>query len=127
MQQLLKKIHRERKDSLRRSAVLQNQLQLQMACGLTGITERTKSLTVLTQKMAEKYFGNWKDVVGKFLRLDNTVTVEVVEHAENTKLNSITGCRSLVLLKQLKKRWTLFYSTDWGPQPAIFHIHADAG
>ena len=47
---------------------------------LVGSPELLKepNVTVLTQKMAEKYFGNWKDAVGKFLRLDNTVTVEVV-------------------------------------------------
>lgn len=33
--------------------------------------------TVLTQKIAEKYFGDWKSAIGKFLRLDNKVTVKV--------------------------------------------------
>lgn len=37
--------------------------------------------TVLTQKMAEKYFGNgpdnYRNAIGKFLKLDNTITVKV--------------------------------------------------
>src|SRR5215203_5177606 len=27
--------------------------------------------TVITQKMAEKYFGNWKEAIGQYLKLDN--------------------------------------------------------
>ncbi|MDQ2721447.1 MAG: ABC transporter permease [Bacteroidota bacterium] len=33
--------------------------------------------TVLTQKLAKKYFGDWKNATGQFLKLDNKVIVKV--------------------------------------------------
>ncbi len=46
---------------------------------LSGTPEVLKepNVTVLTKKMAEKYFGDWKNATGKFLKLDNAVTVKV--------------------------------------------------
>lgn len=93
---------------------------------LVGSPELLKepNVTVLTQKMAEKYFGNWKDAVGKFLRLDNTVTVEVVGILENTKLNSDYRLQIVSSFETVKKSDGLyFYSTDWGATTSNFHIY----
>ncbi|MGB4843716.1 MAG: ABC transporter permease, partial [Ferruginibacter sp.] len=46
---------------------------------LTGSPDVLKepNVTVLTQKMATKYFGDWRNATGQFLKLDNAITVKV--------------------------------------------------
>ncbi len=46
----------------------------------------SQNATALTQKMAEKYFGNWHDAVGKIIKLDNTITLKVGGILENPLL-----------------------------------------
>jgi ABC-type antimicrobial peptide transport system permease subunit len=41
------------------------------------------NVTVLTQKMAEKYFGSWKNAIGGLLKLDNAATVKVAGILKN--------------------------------------------
>lgn len=38
---------------------------------------KNPNTAVITKKMAEKYFGGWRDAMNKILKLDNTATVQV--------------------------------------------------
>ncbi|MEP7255490.1 MAG: FtsX-like permease family protein [Ferruginibacter sp.] len=44
--------------------------------------------TFLTKDIAEKYFGNWQDAIGKTIKRNNTLTLKVVGVLENTPVNS---------------------------------------
>ncbi len=44
--------------------------------------------TVLTQEIAEKYFGNWQSAVGQYILLDNAITVKVGGILKNVPGNS---------------------------------------
>src|SRR5690242_654118 len=44
--------------------------------------------TVLTKKMAEKYFGNWKSAIGQFIKLDNALTLKVAGILEDVPAHS---------------------------------------
>jgi predicted permease len=57
---------------------------------LNGSGELLKdpNVTVLTQVMAEKYFGNWEDAIGQYIKLDNAIDVKVVGILENVPANT---------------------------------------
>ena len=46
------------------------------------------NVTALTKKMATKYFGDWKNAIGKFLKLDNAITVRVAGILDDVKANT---------------------------------------
>ncbi|HYK47352.1 MAG TPA: ABC transporter permease, partial [Parafilimonas sp.] len=70
--------------------------------------------TVLTKRMAEKYFGNWHDAVGQFLKLDNTLTLEVAAILEDVPANSDFPLGMVTSYVSLKNTEFYGYSTDWG-------------
>jgi len=43
---------------------------------------------VLTRKVAEKYFGNWQNVINKTIRLDNSITLKVSAILQDVPLNT---------------------------------------
>ncbi len=82
------------------------------------------NVTVLTQKMGDKYFGNWRDAVGKYLRFDNSVTVKVVGILEDTKINSDFRLQVVTSFETVKANGGLYYySTDWGATTSNFQIY----
>ena len=52
----------------------------------TALTE--PNTVVLTQDVAEKYFGNWKDAVGKTIKYENKNTLKVTGILKNMPLNT---------------------------------------
>ncbi|MGH2646418.1 MAG: ABC transporter permease, partial [Ginsengibacter sp.] len=79
--------------------------------------------TVLTQKMAEKYFGNWKDAIGQFLKLDNAITVKVAGILENIPGNTDFPLSVVTSFETVKANAsTYLYSTDWGRTTSDFQI-----
>jgi putative ABC transport system permease protein len=80
--------------------------------------------TVLTQKMANKYFGNWQDAVGRFLKLDNVATVKVAGIIQDPRANSdfpLGVVSSYATVKAHSK--TYGYSTDWGNTTSNFQLY----
>ena len=80
--------------------------------------------TVLTQKMAQKYFGNWKSAIGRFLKLDNAVTVKVAGVLQDPPDNSdfpLCIVTSYITAKANPNIWG--YNSDWGNITSNFQLY----
>ncbi len=49
-----------------------------------------KNSAVLTKDIAEKYFGDWKNALGKTIKLDNQFLVKVTGILENVPPNTVS-------------------------------------
>ncbi len=79
--------------------------------------------TVLTKKLAEKYFGNWKSAVGKFLKLDNKVTVKVAGIINDPPPNSDFPLSIITSYKTVKANAeTYSYSDSWNSLSSNFEV-----
>ncbi|MBS1610249.1 MAG: ABC transporter permease [Bacteroidetes bacterium] len=70
---------------------------------------------VLDKTSASKYFGDWKNATGKFLKLDNTVLLKVNGIIDDIPKNSdfpIKGFISYETFKRYGERYG--YSKEWG-------------
>ncbi|MBC7828344.1 MAG: ABC transporter permease [Chitinophagaceae bacterium] len=80
--------------------------------------------TVLTQKMAVKYFGDWKNAVGRFLMLDNDVTVKVEGIIQDSPLNSDFPLGIISSLETAKANASTYgYTSDWGNTTSNFQLY----
>jgi putative ABC transport system permease protein len=64
-----------------------NIFKTQWLAGSPEVLDQPKNI-VLSKKTAEKYFGQWQDATGKFLRLDNLNTVQVAGIIRDSPGNS---------------------------------------
>ncbi|MEO6837561.1 MAG: ABC transporter permease [Ginsengibacter sp.] len=79
--------------------------------------------TVLTQKVAEKYFGNWQDAPGKFLKLDNANIVKVAGILKDPPANSDFPLRIVTSMETAKANATYSdYAKDWGSTSSDFQL-----
>ncbi len=79
--------------------------------------------TVLTQKLAEKYFGNWKDAPGKLLKLDNAAIVKVAGILKDPPANSDFPLRIVTSMETAKANADYSdYSKDWGSTSSDFQL-----
>ena len=69
-----------------------------------------KSSAVLTKEIAEKYFGDWKNALGKTIKLDNQFLVKVTGILENVPPNTDFQFKIVLPYADLG----LDKSTDWG-------------
>ncbi len=93
---------------------------------LVGSPEVLKepNTTVLTKKIAEKYFGNWKEATGKYIKLDNTVNVKVAGIIDNVPENTDFPLGIITSFETAIKNPKLyFYSTNWGSTSSNFQIY----
>ena len=91
--------------------------------GSPAVLERPNT-TVLTQTMAEKYFGNWKDAVGRFIKLDNAITVKVEGILENPPANSDFPLGIVTSLSTAKANANVYgYNPDWGNTTSNFQLY----
>lgn len=82
------------------------------------------NVTVLTKKMAEKYFGTWEKAVGKYLLLDNLVTVKVAGILEDVPVHTdfpLAIITSFETMKAGNGRW--FYTSSWGGITSNFQVY----
>lgn len=70
--------------------------------------------TILTRDMAEKYFGNWKSAIGRFIRLDNALTLKVAGVLENVPANTDFPLRIVTSYITFRNSKLYGYTTDWG-------------
>lgn len=83
------------------------------------------NVAVLTVAKAEKYFGNWKEALGKFLVIDNGTTVRVSGIIETPPANSDFPLQIIGSFETFKKMKTRFgYSEEWGSISSNFQIFA---
>ncbi len=81
-------------------------------------------VTVLTQKMAEKYFGDWKNAVGGFLKLDNAVTVKVAGILQDPPANTDFSLGIVTSYETAKANADTYgYTTDWGNTTSNFQVY----
>ncbi len=73
------------------------------------------NVTVLTKKMAEKYFGDWHQAVGKFLKLDNIITLKVAGILDDVPANTDFYLGVVTSYLTLKNYPDMYgYATTWG-------------
>ncbi len=73
------------------------------------------NVTVLTKKMAEKYFGDWHQAVGKFLKLDNIITLRVGGILNDVPANTDFPLGVVTSYETLKNYPDTYgYTTTWG-------------
>ncbi|MEO6845134.1 MAG: ABC transporter permease [Ginsengibacter sp.] len=79
--------------------------------------------TVLTQKQAEKYFGNWKNAIGKYLKLDNTATVKIAGILKDPSLNSDFPLLIVTSYETVKANAATFnYVDEWHNTNSNFEV-----
>ena len=78
--------------------------------------------TVLTQRMAEKYFGNWKNAVGQYLKLDNSIVSKVAGILENSPANTDFPLDIVSSFETFKNSKLYGYTTDWGATTSNFQL-----
>lgn len=79
--------------------------------------------TVLTQKVADKYFGNWQNAVGKFLKLDNTATVKIAGIIKNPPANTDFPISIITSYKTARSNpFTYNYKDDWSTTTSDFQV-----
>jgi predicted permease len=70
---------------------------------------------VLDKTSAAKYFGEWKNATGKFLKLDNTVLLKVNGVIEDVPKNSDFPVKGFISYETFKRYGEKYgYSKEWG-------------
>ncbi|HMI79363.1 MAG TPA: ABC transporter permease [Ferruginibacter sp.] len=95
---------------------------------LTGTAAVLKepNSAVLTKKMAEKYFGSWQEATGKFVKLDNAITLKVSGILEDVKEHSDFPLGILISFETLKRNGENYNynATSWGSTSSNFQVFA---
>lgn len=68
---------------------------------------------VLSKKMAEKYFGQWQDATGKYIRLDNVSTLQVAGIIQDPPGNSDFQYKAIASYTVFKTNSFYPYSKEW--------------
>ncbi len=72
-------------------------------------------MAVIDQSTAVKYFGNWKEAMGKFIKMDNTLTLKVAGIIADAPANSDFPLKVMVSYLTWKQHPNDYnYSNDWG-------------
>lgn len=80
---------------------------------------------VLTQKIAEKYYGDWRKAMGKFLKLDNVLTLEVSGILEDVPGNTDFPLGMLASMESLKSNgFNYNYYPSWNSTSSNFQVYA---
>ena len=83
---------------------------------LGGIAKKTLSdpnNAVLTKETAERYFGDWKNALGKSIMFDNRYTFKITGILENVPTNTDFPLKVVVSYSSLKKMSVASNLNDW--------------
>ncbi|MEO6316106.1 MAG: ABC transporter permease [Chitinophagaceae bacterium] len=70
---------------------------------------------VLDKQTASKYFGDWKNANGKYIKLDNTILLKITGVIEDAPLNSDFPIKLFIAYETVKRYADKYgYSKDWG-------------
>lgn len=70
---------------------------------------------ILDKQSAEKYFGDWKNAMGRYIKLDNVALLKVSGVVENAPLNSDMNMGMFISYETYKAYPENFnYSNEWG-------------
>lgn len=79
---------------------------------------------VLSKSVAEKYFGNWQQASGQFIKMDNNATLIVKGVIDNTPLNSDFPMRIVSSYLTLRNNpGQYFYQPDWNNLSSSFQVY----
>jgi putative ABC transport system permease protein len=79
--------------------------------------------TVLTKKLAGKYFGDWKNAVGHFLKLDNKITVKVAGIINDPPANTDFPLSIITSYKTVKANAEMYaYAESWNTLSSNFEV-----
>jgi len=79
--------------------------------------------TVLTKKIAGKYFGDWEKAMGRYLKLDNAVTVKVAGILKDIPSNTDFPLAIVTSYETAKSNpGVYFYSKEWGATTSNFQV-----
>lgn len=81
--------------------------------GTPATSLKDPNQVVLTQTTAEKYFGNWKNAIGKFIKLDNKYTYVVSGILKNVPDNSDFPLSVVVSYATMKNTGMKRNLDDW--------------
>ena len=79
---------------------------------------------VLSKSIASKYFGDWRNAAGKFLKLDNTLLLTVSGVVEDAPSNSDFPVKIFIahdILKQYGDKYG--YSKEWGSLSSNYQVY----
>ena len=78
---------------------------------------------VLTQNVAEKYFGNWQNAVNKTITLDNAIPLKVAAILKDVPINSDFPLGVLISYQTLKNNADKYnYKNDWNTLSSNFQV-----
>lgn len=102
-----------------------NIFNYQWLAGSTTVLKEPNT-AVLTKKYAEKYFGDWKQAVGQFIKLDNSITLKVAAVLEDMPANSDFPLGVLISFETLKSNGPVYnyYADSWGSTSSNFQVFA---
>lgn len=91
-----------------------------------AVVLKEPNTVVLSKNIAEKYFGNWQQATGQFVKLDNSITLKVVGVLADVPANSDFPLRVLISFETLKSNGENYnYQADgWGTTSSNFHVYA---
>ena len=78
---------------------------------------------ILSRGIAEKYFGDWKQATGQFIRVDNAVNLKVAGVIEDPAENSDFPIRIAASYETMKKSLLNGYTTDWGSTSSNHQVY----
>jgi putative ABC transport system permease protein len=82
--------------------------------GNPDIALKEPNTVALDKTQARKYFGDWKQAVGQYLKLDNNLVLQVKGVIEDVPVNSDFPLKVMISYETFKKNPDIYgYSTDW--------------
>ncbi|HUR12208.1 MAG TPA: ABC transporter permease [Flavitalea sp.] len=76
---------------------------------------------ILNRSLAEKYFGDWSQAMGKIIRLDNALTLKIAGILEDAPSNTDFAVRIAASFITFKANPALYgYNTEWGSTTSNF-------
>jgi putative ABC transport system permease protein len=79
---------------------------------------------ILTKSIAEKYFSNWQQAIGKTIKLDNLILLKVAAILENGSAHTDIPVRVAVSFESLKKNPEPYnFHPNWGGTSSNFQVY----
>ncbi|MCD6065742.1 MAG: FtsX-like permease family protein [Bacteroidetes bacterium] len=78
---------------------------------------------VLTRSTANRYFGDWKQAIGRSVKMDNDMVYTVEGILEDVPANSDYQITAVASFATLKNNQLYGYTTDWGSTTSNFQVY----
>lgn len=79
---------------------------------------------ILSKKLADKYFGNWQQAIGKLIKLDNAVVLKVASVIEDAPANTDLPINALISFETVRQNHELYnYHEDWNTTSSSFQLY----